>query len=424
MAKPAGRNVSLAELRFKPANSNDAARAALSHHFVNVPDCSFAKDDGISPYLSAQTGMDTFPAAPDQLQKANDTDVPAILGEPPATANMFAAKLRRGGFALSVFLHAIAAAAFGYLALPLPDEAQLEEGTISITFVTEGTSDADARAAGAEEETEEVVKEPVKEEPIKPIVEKPIEEKPIEQTPVVEKPVEEPEPIPATSETVLKDVPMPVLGADVPEILTAKTETEVKVEAAAKPVPTEVKIEPKQEEKPVEQPKPVVKVEEPKREEPKKEEPKKQEKKPEPKKKEKAPEKRKQKRGNKGDQQVDARRGDVDSTDKGQASTNSRGDVANKEIGNATRSNYKGLVNRKLVRAKGRMQSPAKGKVTVVFTIEASGAISGLRVSQSSGKAAIDAIALKIVRNASPFPPIPAEAGKKSWKMTVPMMFK
>lgn len=409
MAKPAGRTVSLAELRFKPANSNDAARAAFSHHFVNVPHCAFAKDDGISPYLSAETGIDTFPAIPDRQVRQTDADVPAIQGEPGAAGGTRGTKLRRGGFALSVFLHAVAAAAFGYMTLPLPDEAQLEEGTISITFVTEGTADTDARAAGAEEKPEKTVEEPVKEEP--------------------QKPVEEPEPIPATAEAVLQDVPMPLLGADVPDILVAKVEAEAKVETAAKPVPTEVKTEPKEEEKPVEQPKPIEKAEEPKKEEPKKEKPRQEEpKKREPEKKDepkkKPQEKRSQKPGNKGDQQANARKGDVDSTDKGEASTNSRGDRANKEIGNAARSNYKGLVNRKLVRAKGRMQSPAKGKVTVVFTIEASGAISGLSVTQSSGKPAIDAIALKIVRNASPFPPIPAEIGKKAWKMTVPMTFK
>jgi protein TonB len=54
----------------------------------------------------------------------------------------------------------------------------------------------------------------------------------------------------------------------------------------------------------------------------------------------------------------------------------------------------------------------------------ADGSISGLAITQSSGKPAIDAAALKVVRSAAPFPPIPADAGRKSWKMTVPMTFK
>jgi len=69
------------------------------------------------------------------------------------------------------------------------------------------------------------------------------------------------------------------------------------------------------------------------------------------------------------------------------------------------------------------MQNPAKGNVTVTFTILANGTVSGLRIGKSSGKEALDAAALKIVRSASPFPPIPDETGRKSWLMSVPMTF-
>jgi protein TonB len=70
------------------------------------------------------------------------------------------------------------------------------------------------------------------------------------------------------------------------------------------------------------------------------------------------------------------------------------------------------------------MASPAKGNVIVTFTILANGTVSGLRIQKSSGKEAVDAAALKVVRAAAPFPPIPAETGKESWPMTLPMTFK
>jgi protein TonB len=396
MAKSADKVVSLAELRFKPANSNDAARAVFSRHFDNVPRCSFACDDGISPYLGSETGMENFPASPEAGAPAN-IDVPAIQGETPVASGSFRRKLLRSGFALSVFLHAAAAIAVGYATLALPDDAVLEEGALSVTLMVEGNAEADARAAGAQQQIEKSEDKPAEKEPI---------ERPEVQTPVR-----------ATTETILKDVPMPVVGTNLPDILTAKTEAETKTETAAKP-PTEEKVE-NPVEKPVEQArrpvgkKPIEQIEKPVEKQPA--EPKRQPEKEKP---------RQKHRQNRGDQASNARKGDVDSRNKGKASTNSRGAAAHRETGNASKSNYKGLVSRKLSRAKGRMASPAKGKLWVTFTILSDGSISGLSVTQSSGKPAVDATALKIVRAASPFPPIPAETGLKRWKMTVPMTFK
>jgi protein TonB len=416
MVKPADKMVSLAELRFKPANSNDAARAVFSHHFVNVPRCSYARDDGISHYLGSETGMETFPASPG-IDAPRVVDVPEIRGEPPEASGSPHRKLLRGGFALSVFLHAAAAIAIGYATLTLPDDADLEEGTLSVTLVVEGNAETDARAAGAAEEVEKSEDNPVEKQPAKP-VEKAAEE---QQEPVKQPDVQKPRQV--TTETILKDVPMPVPDADLPDILTALTEAEATTETAAKS-PSEEKAEPsvakpvEQEKEPVEkkaeeQPKPVEQKAEPQKQEPKKQ--------PE---KKKPTEKRKQNRGDQGEQASNARKGEVDADNKGKASTNSRGDSPDKEVGNAARSNYKGLVYRKLARAKGRIQSPAKGKVTVTFTVLANGAISGLKVTQSSGKPAIDSAALKIVRTASPFPPIPSETGWKSRFMIVPITFK
>lgn len=395
MAKPAGKVVSLAELRFKPANSNHAARAVFSHHFVNVPACSFARDDGISHYLGSETGMETFPASPD-TGAPQDVDVPPIQGETPVLPSLHR-RLMRGGFALSVFLHAAAAVVVAYATLTLPDDAALEEGMLSVTLTVEGNDVADARTAGTEEEVTGTTSD----------------------TPPKTAPKEIEKPVTATTERVLKDVPLPTLGADLPEILAAE-KNETKIEAVAKS-PVDTKIEPVVAEKPVEQ----KMVEKQSEEKPKPVEEKPEAEKKEPKKRlerERKPEEKTH--GNRGDQQANANKGDVDSRDRSKASTSSRGNSSNPEIGNAARTNYKGLVNRKLSRAKGRIPPPAKGKVTVTFIIMAYGSISGLAVTQSSGKPAVDAAALKVVRSAAPFPPIPAEAGRKSWKMTVPMTFK
>src|SRR5262245_36826530 len=107
--RPADSNVvSFKELRFKPANSNDAARAVYAHQFKDVPRCSFAKDDGISQYMGAETGMATFPSAPGDHVALHD-DVPNVASEAQAKNAGLGHKLLRSGFAMSVFLHAVAA---------------------------------------------------------------------------------------------------------------------------------------------------------------------------------------------------------------------------------------------------------------------------------------------------------------------------
>jgi protein TonB len=422
MAKTADKkHTTLAELRFKPANSNDAERAQFSHHFVNVPRCSFAKDDGISTYLGSETGMDTFPQPPTE-QEPLHKDVPAIECEVPAAAGGLARKLLRSGFALSVFLHAVAVIAVGYLVLP--DDTSLVEGVTSVTLVVRGV-ETDLRLEGEKTEKQEdepepeIETKPVEKEPVKPM-EKLLEKKPA--------PVERPkvvQPVEAKTEDILKDVPMPELGADLPEILTTQTPSEVKAETTAKTVPVEKKIEPKPKElataalpeKPAEK-KPEEKSVE-KKPEAKKEEPKKESEKKLEKKKKEEPKKRKNKKGERGKDKERPDLGDSEAINKGKrSSVSSQGASNNRELGNAARSNYQGKVEKKLLRAKSRVRNPGKGSVTVSFVIAANGDISGLRIKKSSGKEAIDAAALKIVNKAAPFLPIPAETGRKSWPMT------
>src|SRR5262245_25845907 len=127
MALTDPRVVALHELRFKPANSNDRARVGLEHAFRDVPKCSFARDDGISPYISADSGISDHPDSPAGHTAIHD-DVPEVVHEQPEVASAFIHKLPRSGFALSVFLHAVIALGLGYATLKLPNDSALLEG--------------------------------------------------------------------------------------------------------------------------------------------------------------------------------------------------------------------------------------------------------------------------------------------------------
>jgi len=395
-------------------------------------------------------------------------------------------KILRSGFGLSVFLHALLALGVGYATLKLPDDSALLEGetVIAVEFYSDTDSEVTTRTEQVDQEgEEEAVEQPVekpKEEP-KLEVTKPVEEpvKPVEQP----KPVEQaklPEPVEKPVETPPVKIEEPAPVTDTPEVLATNQTSSWQTEAAAKQILDETKIEPLPElppqllatpieekkvepekklaqplphpvskprvvekvaevkpvekpiEKPVEKPvekKPEAKKEEPKpvekKPEPKKEEPKKvEQKKPEPKA-DKKPVKKKTV-AREGNADVDSNKGSsqADKNKKGVSQDASQGNSKNKLKGNASSSNYKGLVQRKLERAKKRVRVAGKGKVLVSFTITANGSVVNLRVRKSSGKPAIDNGALDVVRKASPFPAIPDETGMKSYPVSVPMTFK
>lgn len=77
--------------------------------------------------------------------------------------------------------------------------------------------------------------------------------------------------------------------------------------------------------------------------------------------------------------------------------------------GNAAASNYPGLVMRKLSRA-GKPRVNARGTAVVAFSIAANGGLSSVSLARSSGSAALDQAALRLVRGAGPFPKPPAGA--------------
>ena len=118
----------------------------------------------------------------------------------------------------------------------------------------------------------------------------------------------------------------------------------------------------------------------------------------------------------------------------GEANTNAQrgasaasNNQASSDPGNAAASNYPGKVAAKLRRAlkypKSAVSS-SRGETQVAFTVLANGSATGVRVVSSSGSPVLDQAAMEAVRRASPFPPIPAEAGRGQWAFTVPVLFK
>ena len=91
-------------------------------------------------------------------------------------------------------------------------------------------------------------------------------------------------------------------------------------------------------------------------------------------------------------------------------------------LGVAATRKIGGAVSRN--RAKRRVAGAGGGVVTVSFTISASGEARGIRISASSGQPELDQAAMDAVRRATPFPRIPAEAGRSSWSFSVPIAFK
>ncbi len=95
--------------------------------------------------------------------------------------------------------------------------------------------------------------------------------------------------------------------------------------------------------------------------------------------------------------------------------------------GNAAVSNYPGKVAAKLRRALKYPRSAvssSSGEAQVAFTVLPDGSATGIRVVSSSGSPVLDQAAMEAVRRASPFPPIPAEAGRRQWPFAVPVLFK
>ncbi|SDG54119.1 energy transducer TonB family protein [Alloyangia pacifica] len=92
----------------------------------------------------------------------------------------------------------------------------------------------------------------------------------------------------------------------------------------------------------------------------------------------------------------------------GSSATSGSGGQA-REAGNAAASNYPGQVMRKLSRVP-RPRVNARGAAVIAFRVSGSGGLAGVSVARSSGSAALDQAALRVVRSASPFPAPPSGA--------------
>lgn len=69
-------------------------------------------------------------------------------------------------------------------------------------------------------------------------------------------------------------------------------------------------------------------------------------------------------------------------------------------------------------------QRRLEGTARVQFTIAANGVFSGIRLSQSTGVAALDAAAEHTVRRLGRFEPIPAVLARSQWTVRVPIVFR
>jgi protein TonB len=65
-----------------------------------------------------------------------------------------------------------------------------------------------------------------------------------------------------------------------------------------------------------------------------------------------------------------------------------------------------------------------EGTTKVQFTIDAGGAFSGIRVSESAGAANLDDAAQRTVQRLARFEPIPAVIGRNHWTVQVPIVFR
>jgi protein TonB len=127
--------------------------------------------------------------------------------------------------------------------------------------------------------------------------------------------------------------------------------------------------------------------------------------------------------GSGGKNQADAKRGQNSS---GQSASTGGGGKSS-AAGNAAVSNYPGKVAAKLRRA---LRYPAEAKrqklrgvAQVSFVVSASGGVGSIRLAASSGSPVLDKAALEAVRRAAPFPAIPTNAGRSSWRFSVPLAF-
>ncbi len=99
-----------------------------------------------------------------------------------------------------------------------------------------------------------------------------------------------------------------------------------------------------------------------------------------------------------------------------------------KSGGTADLTNYQGRVMAHLRRFQRyppeARRARIEGTVQVTFRIDGNGRLVAESLARSSGHAALDSEARAMLRRASPFPAIPANAGRGEMAFTVPVTFR
>jgi len=81
-------------------------------------------------------------------------------------------------------------------------------------------------------------------------------------------------------------------------------------------------------------------------------------------------------------------------------------------------------INRRRYYPKIARRRGEQGRVVVSFVVSKYGELSDMKVVESSGIKRLDEAALKTLRRASPFKPIPTALDKERWSISVPIEFK
>jgi periplasmic protein TonB len=121
--------------------------------------------------------------------------------------------------------------------------------------------------------------------------------------------------------------------------------------------------------------------------------------------------KKKQAAAPKGNSAKNERVGQASGKSKSKKSTASASGRKAAQQGNAAASNYRGIVLRKINRAR-RKSTKIRGTALVSLRIADNGSLAHVSISRSSGSARLDKIALSQVRAAAPFPRPPAGANR------------
>lgn len=292
----------------------------------------------------------------------------------------------------------------------------VEEAGEVVSVVILGDSEADQAAAGekAEEpQPEQIVAETVQTQTVPPTAMTPTETEPTE--PVAVAPAQEvtrvsPENLVAAQPEVLTSLSPAETSVLQPMAMDVPLKVPAQTPAVAQAAPEEVKpVQPMETATVAPQPDKPTLEPTPKAEKPVKK----------PVEKKELPKKAKPSVGSGGENKQDSKKGSVEGTETATSNQNSRGSGSSGGVGSAAVANYPGKVQSRIRRS---VRVPSEYKrmsasmsVRVRFTIGASGDLSGLSITRSSGIPELDQAVVEGIRRAAPFPALPTEWGKPVW---------